>query len=150
MSGTFTNILLHVVFSTKSRAAFIGPDIRDRLYDYLGGIVRRENGVLYAIGGMPDHVHLLVRWRADISVSDFLRDLKSYSSKWVHKEFPGLQAFGWQDGYGAFSVSRSKLAEVEDYILGQAEHHAARDFKSELLALLKAHEIEYDEAHIWR
>ena len=150
MAGTFTNITLHVVFSTKSRKPFITDEIRPRLYDYMGGIVRSEGGVLYEIGGMPNHVHLLLRWRPDKSVSDLLRALKSMSSGWVHKTFHRMRAFKWQDGYGTFSVSQSKAAAAKKYIIGQAEHHRIRDFKSEFLSLLEAHGVEYNEELIWR
>lgn len=107
MAGTYSQLLLHVVFSTKGRAPWIAADVAARLYPYMGGIVRAEKGVLYAIGGVEDHVHLYFRWRPDGSVSDVMRTIKSRSSKWVHATFPKLSAFAWQEGYSVFSVSKS-------------------------------------------
>jgi len=148
MGGTFTNIQLHLVFSTKHREPLIVPDLLPRLYSYMGGIIRNEKSALYEIGGMPDHVHLLVRAHPDKSVSDFLRDLKSCSSGWIHDTFPELKRFHWQDGYGAFSVSQSQSARVKKYIRSQEDHHRERGFKPEFIGLLKRHEVEYDERHI--
>jgi putative transposase len=149
MSGTYTQLLLHVVFSTKRRDPWITPDLRERLYPFIGGIVREQKGVLYDIGGVEDHVHLYVRWRADAAVSDLLMNVKSRSSKWVHEEFEGLQRFAWQEGYSAFSVSKSREGAVKRYIAGQEEHHKKEDFKSELLRMLVAHEVEFDERYVF-
>ena len=87
MPGTYSQLLLHFVFSTKNRAPLIRGSIESRLYDYIGGIVRAENGTLYAIGGLPDHIHLLVRWRTDGAVADLMRTVKARSSLWVHQTF---------------------------------------------------------------
>ena len=148
MPGTYSQILLHVVFSTKQRRPCITPDIRARLYEYVGGILRAEKGRLYAIGGMPDHLHMLLRWRTDGAVSDLMRTAKARSSRWVHDTFPDSRAFAWQEGYAVFSVSKSSQANVKAYIDTQAEHHKKRDFAEELLALLHAHGIEYDERFV--
>lgn len=149
MPGTYSQILLHIVFSTKLRRPHITADLRDRLYAYIGGIIRSENGSLYDIGGIEDHVHLLVRWRPDESVSNLMRVVKSKSSKWVHSEFPAMREFAWQEGYSAFSVSKSQENAVKQYIANQAEHHRKEDFKSELLRLLRAHGIEFDERYVF-
>ncbi len=148
MPGTYSQIILHVVFSTKQRRAYITPDIQARLYDYVGGIVRAEKGTVYAIGGMPDHVHILLRWRTDGAISDLMRTLKARSSRWVHDTFLDSRAFAWQEGYAVFSVSKSSEADVKAYIENQAEHHEKRDFAEELLALLCAHGIEYDKRFV--
>ncbi len=145
MPGTYSQIILHVVFSTKQRRPCITPDIRARLYEYVGGIIRAEKGTLYGIGGMPDHLHILLRWRTDDAISDLMRTVKARSSRWVHETFPNSGAFAWQEGYAVFSVSKSAEAKVKAYIENQAEHHRKRDFAEELLALLHAHGIEYDE-----
>jgi len=149
MPGTYSQILLHVVFSTKHRTPWITADIAERLYPYLGGIVRAEKGMLYDIGGIEDHIHLYLRWRPDQAVSDFMRTLKARSSKWVHDQFPALGAFAWQEGYGVFSVSKSQEEVVKKYISCQAEHHKQEDFKSELLILLRVHEIDFDERYVF-
>lgn len=149
MPGTYTQILLHIVYSTKHREPWITPDIAERLYPYIGGIIRAERGVLYDIGGVADHVHLYLRWRPDETVSNLLKTVKSRSSLWVHQTFPKLAAFAWQEGYSVFSVSKSQEEAVKKYIAVQAEHHKREDFKTELLRFLRAHEIEFDERYVF-
>ncbi len=149
MPGTYSQLLLHVVFSTKQRQAWITSEISERLYAYIGGIVRAEKGTLYDIGGIEDHVHLYLRWRTDESISNLLRTVKSRSSKWIHDTFPDLGEFAWQEGYSVFSVSKSQEEALKRYIAGQAEHHQKFDFKSELLQLLKANGVEYDERYMF-
>ncbi|MBX3361380.1 MAG: IS200/IS605 family transposase [Phycisphaeraceae bacterium] len=148
MPGTYSQILLHVVFSTKERRPLIDTGLAPRLYAYIGGIIRAEKGVMYEIGGIADHVHLYLRWRTDESIAGLMRTVKSRSSKWVHEEI-GLREFAWQEGYSVFSVSKSQEEHVKRYILGQREHHAKEDFKSELLRLLRAHEVEFDERYVF-
>ncbi len=149
MPGTYSQLLYHTVFSTKAREPWITPDIAPRLYAYIGGIIRAERGVLYDIGGVADHIHLYLRWRPDGCVSDLMRTVKSRSSKWFHEEFPKMRAFEWQEGFSAFSVSKSQEGAVKRYIARQAEHHKKEDFKSELLRILRAHEIEFDERYVF-
>lgn len=149
MPGTYSQLLLHVVFSTKGRAPLITQELAERLYPYMGGIVRAERGVMYDIGGVEDHVHLYLRWRPDESVSDLMRAVKGRSSGWVHDTFPALGAFAWQEGYSVFSVSKSQEAAVKKYIAGQHEHHKKEHFESELLRMLRAHEIEFDEQYVF-
>jgi REP element-mobilizing transposase RayT len=149
MPGTYSQILLHVVFSTKFREAWIAPDIAERLYPYMGGIVRAEKGILYDIGGIEDHVHLYLRWRTDKSVSDLMRTMKARSSLWMHQTFPKLGMFAWQEGYSVFSVSKSQEKAVKKYIAGQHAHHKKEDFKSELSRMLHLHEIEFDQKYVF-
>ena len=149
MPGTYSQLLLHVVTSTKGRMPWIGAEVAERLYPYIGGIVRAEKGVVYGIGGVEDHVHLYFRWRQDGSVSDLMRTVKSRSSKSVHDTYPKLAAFGWQEGYSVFSVSKSQEEAVKNYIARQAEHHGQEDFKSELLRMLRAHDVEFDERYVF-
>jgi REP element-mobilizing transposase RayT len=149
MPGTYSQILLHIIFSTKHREPWITPEIAERLYAYIGGIVRAEKGVLYDIGGIEDHVHMYLRWRTDASISDLMRTVKARSSKWVHETFPALEAFAWQEGYSVFSVSKSQEEAVKKYIAGQAEHHKKEDFKVELLHFLRVHGIEFDEKYVF-
>ena len=149
MPGTYSQILLHVAFSTKQREPMIAPDVAARLYPYIGGLVRAEKGMLYDIGGVADHVHLYLRWRTDESISNLMRTVKARSSLWVHETFPALEAFAWQEGYGVFSVSKSQERAVKTYIAGQAAHHAKEDFRSEFLRLLRAHDIEFDERYVF-
>lgn len=149
MSGTYSQLLLHIVFSTKGRAPWITTEVAERLYPYIGGIVRAEKGVLYAIGGVEDHVHMYFRWRPDRSIADLMRTVKSRSSKWVHETYPNLAAFAWQEGYSVFSVSASQESAVKRYIAGQADHHKMEDFTSELLRILRAHGVEFDENYLF-
>ena len=149
MPGTYSQLLLHVVFSTKGRHPWINTDVAARLHPYIGGIVRAERGVLHAIGGVEDHVHLYLRWRPDGSVSDLMRTVKSRSSKWLHETYPHVAAFAWQEGYSVFSVSKSQEDAVRAYIARQAEHHAKEDFRAEVMRLLRAHAVEVDERYIF-
>jgi len=149
MPGTHSQILLHIVFSTKRREPWITSEVASRLYPYIGGIIRDEKGVLFDIGGVEDHVHLYLRWRTDRAISDLMRELKSGSSKWIHDTFPTLGAFAWQEGYGVFSVSKSREEAVKRYIAGQAEHHGKEDFRSEYMRMLRVHGIEFDERYVF-
>ncbi len=149
MPGTYSQILLHAVFSTKGRTALIKPAFQARLYDYLGGIVRAEKGTLHAIGGTPDHVHLLLRWRTDGTIANLMRTVKTRSSRWMHQTFADQVAFAWQEGYAVFTVSKSVEPKVHDYIENQLDHHKKRDFKEELVALLRAHGVEYDPRYLF-
>ncbi len=149
MPGTYAHLLLHIVFSTRGRLPWIRAEVAERLYPYIGGIIRAEKGVLYAIGGVEDHVHLFLRWRPDGAVSDLMRTVKARSSKWIHDTFSALNDFAWQEGYSVFSVSASQEDAVKTYIAAQAEHHKKEDFKSELLTLLRAHNIEFDDKHVF-
>jgi len=148
MPGTYSQLLLHIVFATKSRQPFISDDVADRLYPYIGGLIRAERGMLYAIGGVEDHIHLYLRWRTDDSIASLMRTVKSRSSRWMHETFPSLREFAWQEGYSAFTVSKSQEDAVKQYIAGQQEHHAREDFKTELLRLLRAHGVEFEEQYI--
>ncbi|MCB9854620.1 MAG: IS200/IS605 family transposase [Phycisphaerales bacterium] len=149
MPGTYSHVVLHVVFSTKERAPFIQPQIQSRLYDYMGGILRSEKGVLYAIGGMSDHVHLLFKWRTDRTIADGMRSIKAGSSGWVRQTFPDCADFRWQEGYAVFSVSKPGEADVKAYIQNLEDHHRRRTFQEELLAFLDAHGVDYDPKYVF-
>ena len=149
MPGTYSQILLHMVFSTKKRQPWITPEVAERLYPYMGGIIRSEKGVLLATGGMEDHVHLYLRWRTDETLSNLMRNLKAHSSLWIHENFQSLGSFAWQEGYSAFSVSKSQEEAVRKYLSNQAEHHRKTDFKTELLRLLEAHQVEFDPRYVF-
>jgi putative transposase len=140
---------VHIVFSTKHREPLITPDLASRLYGYLGGISRGASAPLVAIGGVEDHVHLLVSLGRVWCVADLVRDLKANSSKWVHEEFPERPQFAWQAGYGAFAVSKSNVEAVKAYIERQEERHKKQSFQDEYREVLGAHEIERDERYVW-
>ena len=115
----------------------------------MAAIVRRKGATLLALGGMPDHVHLLIRLKADLSLANLVGALKSVSSKWVHEKSDPIPGFAWQEGYAAFSVSPSREAAVRTYILNQEAHHRRNDFKGELLAHLIKHKVEFDPAYVF-
>ncbi len=146
MPQSFVSNNVHIVFSTKERKALIPADQQKRLWAYLGGIAKNVGVTPMAIGGMPDHVHVLAALPADLAIARLVNALKSNSSKWMHER--GAQ-FGWQKGYAAFSVSTSNLSSVTEYIENQAEHHEKRDFKQEFLALLKKHRVQFDPKYVF-
>jgi len=149
MPNSYTCLHYHLIFATKNRKPFLQPELRDRLHEYLGGIIRDNQGRLLAAGGMADHVHLLIGLHPGTALSDLLCQVKSSSSKWIHETFAGLRGFGWQDGYGAFSVSSSALEQVRRYIAGQEEHHRTVSFQEEFIEFLTRHNVPYDERYIW-
>jgi REP element-mobilizing transposase RayT len=148
MAHTFTDLLTHCVFSTHERRPFIVDQIRDDLHAYLGGIVRGLHGTALAIGGMADHVHMLVRLRADLAIAECMRVVKANSSLWVHEHWPERRNFAWQRGYGAFSVSESARDNVVRYIQSQEKHHRKMTFEEEFKELLRKHGVEFDERYM--
>ena len=145
MGHTFTNHLYHIVFSTKDRRRCIISSTKERLLEYIGGIVRRSKGTILAIDATDDHIHLLVRIQPDISVSKFVGIMKANSSKWASETFPELRLFQWQAGYSSFSVSESNWQKVARYIARQPEHHRKLSFAKELAKLLDKHHVEFDK-----
>ena len=149
MAHTLTDLLTHVIFSTRERAPLIADAIREELHGYLAGIVRELRATPIMIGGVADHVHMLFRSPADLAIADCVRVVKTNSSRWVKKKWPERWNFGWQGGYGAFSVSESNRARVIRYIKRQHEHHRKMTFKEEFISFLKKHNVEFDERYIW-
>lgn len=150
MPQSYTNLIYHIVFSTKLRQPIITDDVRPRLYDYIGGTIRKQGGIALAIGGMSDHVHILTKLKPDKAVSDVLRDLKANASGWMHDVFPELKDFSWQKGYGAFTVSASQIDAVKKYVLNQEKHHSKHGtFRDEFKKLLIANKIEFDEKYLF-
>jgi putative transposase len=149
MPQSYTNLIYHIVFSTKNRQSLISDDVKARLFDYIGGTIRKQGGIALAINGMSDHVHVLAKLRADKAVSDVLRDLKANSSGWMHEVFPELKDFSWQNGYGAFTVSASQVEKVKEYIANQEKHHRKiGSFRDEFIKLLRANEIDFNEQYL--
>jgi REP element-mobilizing transposase RayT len=148
MGSTLTNLIYHVVFSTKKRAQLITPELREDLYPYLGGIIRSEGGCLLEIGGIPDHVHLLARFPPTLGVSDMVKKIKGKSSRWVNRDRNPDTQFGWQDGFAAFSVCPWQLPEIRRYIRNQERHHGKQTFKNEYLSLLERYGIAYDGRYV--
>ena len=148
MSDSYTNLLYHIVFSTKDRRPLITSKYETQLYDYVGGIVRGLGGISLALNGTEDHIHLLAKLRPDRALSDVLRDLKANATGWMHDLFPSLKNFSWQRGYGAFTVSQSNIEAVREYISRQKEHHRKVSFRDEFIQFLRENGIEYDERFI--
>jgi REP element-mobilizing transposase RayT len=149
MSGTYTNLNFHIVFSTKERRQLIIATIEDELHKYIGGIVRNLEGKLLEANGMSDHIHLLIKLKPKVALSDFVRNIKANSSAWLNERNRSLHKFAWQDGFAAFSVSQSQLARVAAYIRNQKRRHKRMDYKAELLELLLKNEIEHDPKYLW-
>jgi len=142
---SFTSCLMHCVFATKERRALITPDLQTRLWPYLGGIARENKMTALAVGGVADHVHVLVSIPATLSVAKAIQLLKGNSSKWIHDTFKEHWIFEWQEGYGAFSIGISGVKDTVKYIQNQAEHHRKTSLKEELETFLKKHGMEYVE-----
>jgi putative transposase len=148
MPSTHLSLHYHLVFSTKDRVPSIGENWMDRLHGYFGGILGDLHGVAEAVGGVADHVHLLLGLRATHRLADVVRELKAGSSRWVHQEIK-TSDFAWQEGYGAFTVSPTHREAVQHYIARQAEHHRQRSFQEEYLEFLRLGGVEYDENYLW-
>jgi putative transposase len=142
---SFNSCLMHCVFSTKERRPWLTPVIRERLWPYLGGIARENDMKALAIGGVADHVHLLLSLPTTLSVSKAMQLLKGNSSKWLRETFPELrtQGFAWQEGFGAFSIGVSGVENTIRYIETQEQHHRKKSFSTELEIFLKKHGCDY-------
>ncbi|MGD2110427.1 MAG: IS200/IS605 family transposase [Phycisphaerae bacterium] len=149
MPHSYFNCLIHYVFSTKNRRKAISAEIRERLWAYIGGIARENGMKALAVGGMEDHVHLLVTLPATLSVAKAAQLIKGGSSKWVHETFPAMKEFAWQEGYGAFSIGTSGAEDTIAYIVRQEEHHRTRSFEDEFVAFLNRHGIDYDPRYVF-
>lgn len=147
MPSTYLSLHYHLVFGTKNRVPSIDTPWRTRLHEYLGGTVRGLDAVPEGIGGVADHVHLLVGFKSTHCLADVLREIKKASSIWVHEEI-GLKSFVWQEGYAAFTVSAPSRQGVQKYIANQEEHHRRRSFREELISMLEQADIEYDPKYL--
>ena len=147
MPSTYLSLHYHLVFGTKNREATISLEWRARLHDYLGGTIRGLGGFPEGIGGVADHVHLLVGLKATHCLADVMRELKKASSAWVHEGI-GVPAFAWQEGYAAFTVSATSRDAVRHYIANQEEHHRVKSFREELVEMLNKAGIEYDPQYL--
>jgi len=150
MAGKYLSLMVHFVWSTAEREPWITDDWNDDLYKFIGGVFRKKNASLLAAGGISDHIHLYASLPSTVTVAEMVNAAKANSSRWIHEEFRNRKGFAWQEGYGAFSVSKSAEDNVTRYINHQAEHHRRRDFKNEFIELLERHEVEYDDRYIWR
>ena len=144
---SYTNHLFHIVIGTKGRLPMIDREIRGEFYRYLGGTIKALGGIALEIGGIDDHVHLLVKLKPTVNVSDILRDLKSNSSAWAKRK--GMHKFAWQRRYGSFTVSESQVEKVRSYIRNQEKHHRKFDFRTEFETMLQSNGIVVDE-YVWQ
>ena len=147
MSHSYSSLLYHVVFSTKDRAPLLIKQIRPELFAYLGALVKELKGIPLIINSVNDHIHMLICLPPSVSPSDAMRFIKSNSSRWM-SERTGAD-FGWQKGFGIFSVSRSGVQAVMEYIRDQEIHHAKRDFREEFVAMLEKNGVEFEEKYLW-
>lgn len=148
MSHTYTNLLTHIVFSTKERLPLISNQFKPELFAYIGGLIKELKGKPLIINGMSDHVHILASLPPTVSIAETMRFIKANSSKWVSQKFD--KTFEWQKGYGAFSVSRSNVDAVYKYIQNQEAHHQKFNFREEFIALLTKNEVDFDENFLWK
>ena len=149
MASSYSNILIHLVFSTKHREPLIGDAWRHELHACMATIARNAECPLLAVNSMPDHVHLLLPLSRSVTMADLVRDVKVASSKWIGESGLTSTPFAWQTGYGAFSVSASHRVAVMEYIANQAEHHRRQSFQDEFVALLRRYEIDFEEKYVF-
>lgn len=150
MPQSLARVLLHIVFSTKGRAALLkDPELRSELYKYQGGILNKLGCIPILINGVDDHVHLLCALSRTISMAELIEKLKSASTSWVKKQGALHERFAWQSGYGVFSVSESMLPVVKKYVENQEEHHKRMSFQEEFRAICEKHGIKIDERYVW-
>ena len=147
--STHQQLLYHIVFSTKNRKRYLSDGFREKVFAYMAGTCKELSGFALIVNGYYDHAHLLVRIPAKIAVAEFVGKIKSTTSKHINATSGMIHKFGWQDGYGAFTVSTSMKDKVYGYIEGQMQHHQERTFESEYLSLLKRHGVEYDLKYVF-
>lgn len=149
MANTYTQIYIQIVFAVKGRQNLISKENREELHRLITGIVSNRNQKLFAVFAMPDHVHILISMNPTMSVSDLVRDIKAGSSKFINEKRWMNGKFNWQEGYGAFSYSKSGVDSVVKYILNQEEHHKKKTFREEYLDFMSKFEIEYDSNYLF-
>lgn len=149
MPQSLSNILIHLIWSTKDRHPWLEPGIREKTHAFLAGAVRQCGCEAYRVGGVADHIHLAVRLSRTLSVADLVKEIKTASSKWLKEHASGFDDFYWQQGYGAFSVGMSQKESLLSYIDTQEEHHRTRDFQDEYREFLQKYGIDYDERYVW-
>ena len=148
MPHTYTNFLYHIVFSTKDRYPFITKGAESRLYHYIGGTIRSLKGVCLEIGGVEDHIHLLVKLKPTLTVPKFVLELKPSVTHWAREKIQ--EKFEWQNGYGAFTVGESQSKSVRRYIQNQENHHRRMNFDEEFETILLKSGIEYERKFLWK
>jgi REP element-mobilizing transposase RayT len=149
MPQSLAKVYIHLVFSTKNREPVLADEWREELFRVLGGAANNLGCQSMIVGGVADHVHMLIQLGRTITIAEAVGGIKSASSAWTNQTRGLFSGFHWQGGYAAFSVSQSNIEAVRQYILKQPDHHAKQSFQDELRELLRRHEIEWDERYIW-
>jgi REP element-mobilizing transposase RayT len=149
MTRSFTRLTYHCTFSTRDRVASLYDNMRPRLHAYIARLINNDGGFAREVGGMDDHVHILLDLPAIVPVADAMSRVKSRSSGWIHRQFEGLREFAWQTGYGAFSVSASMVPSVRRYIQEQKRHHRGVSFEDEFRGLLEKHGVKCEERYLF-
>jgi len=149
MPQSLSQVILHIVFSTKERRPWLDPAIRPRMHAYLATLCRDCDCVAYRVGGVADHVHIAARLARTISQADFLEKIKKTSSAWIKEQGEQYQGFFWQAGYGDFSIGWSQLDDLMRYIDHQDQHHRTRTFQEEYRDLLLKYHVNFDEKYVW-
>lgn len=147
MANTYSQLYVQIVFAVKGRQSLIKATFREEVQKYIAGIIANKDQKLYAIYCMPDHTHILISIKPDISISDIVRDIKANSSSYIKEKF--VKDFSWQTGFGAFSYSKSQSPNVVDYILNQPEHHRAKTFREEYTDFMNKFEIDFKEEYLF-
>ena len=150
MANTFTQIHIHVIFAVQNRMSLIQKSWSERLYQYMIAIIQKHEHKVLSIGGMPDHIHILFGFRPTQALSNLMQEVKRDSSEWINQQRLVMGRFSWQEGYGAFSYSKSHIAQVAKYIEEQEEHHKKRTFIDEYKKILKDFDLEYNEQYIFK
>ena len=150
MANTYTQIYIHVVFAVEGRQNLIKPEHNDELQKYITGIVSGQQQKMIAINNMSDHLHMLIGIKPDMALSNLVRDVKAGSSKFINEKHWVVGRFSWQEGFCAFSYSRSQLGTVSRYIENQQKHHAKKSFREEYVELLEKFNVDYDPRYIFK
>ena len=149
MPQSLSKVIVHTIFSTKDREAWLGLDVRPRMHAYLATVCRDLGAEVVRVGGVADHVHIVTTLPRTVSQAQLIEQIKKVSSKWIKKLDARYRGFFWQRGYGAFSVSPSQLEAVMQYVDTQQEHHRTRTFQEEYRELLHKHGLDFDERYVW-
>ena len=150
MPQTLSQIWLHIIFSTKNREPLL-PDkqVLEKVHAYLAGICNQMESPALIVGGIEDHVHILCNQSKNVALKDLIQNVKQDSSKWIKRQWPNLNQFYWQQGYGAFSLSPPHVDKVRHYIATQEDHHRRVGFQDEFRSFLERYQVLYDERYIW-
>jgi REP element-mobilizing transposase RayT len=149
MAQSLSNVLLHLVFSTKNRRPWINIQVEEEMFRYIAGICRDQHCPSHKIGGTDDHIHIACSLARTMPISTLLEEIKTNSSKWIKTKGEPYGGFAWQNGYGAFSIGQSQLDDLRRYIANQREHHRHVSFQEEYRSLLAKYRVEFDERYVW-